>query len=307
MRLLLRLFSSWLTNWSYYWIGLGILFLVKIKHKLRGYTSPKPFPVTAVDKCIDYDERTVKEWLGYLSNYTGASDYLHGRSVLELGPGSDLGNGLILLSEGAEQYVAVDAHDLATRTPTALYSRLLQRLRRKGEIGELEAILEKFIRGEPGRLDYVPREDFDLQAALRDRRIDIVFSQASFEHFEDVDKTTEQLTRACSEGAVVVITIDLQTHSRWIRQRDPTNIYRYPDWLYRWFHFPGIPNRVRPREYEEAFKRNGWVDILRRPLTSLSEEQLRIVQPHLHGRYKDEQSDMSYLTMLLCARRPVSF
>jgi hypothetical protein len=290
-------------NGLYFWAGLVMLVLVKIKHNLQGYTSPKPFSISEVDRCIDYDVRTVEEWLDYLAEYTGVPDYLTGRRVLELGPGSDLGVGLILLSVGAQQYNAVDANNLVASVPADFYRNLFQRLKSKGNVSALETELDLLNSGRPDRLNYVSRGDFDLVTALGERRVDIIFSQAAFEHFEDIRKTIEQLTRVASDDAVVVMTVDLQTHSRWIRERDPHNIYRYPSWLYRLFHFTGIPNRVRPQVYRAAFERNGWTHVSIRPLTSLSEEQLRTVQPHLFRPFRSKQSDMEYLTMLLCARR----
>jgi hypothetical protein len=282
-----------------------MLILVKFKHKLKGYTSPKPFSVSEVDRCIDYDAQTVKEWLAYLAEYTGIPDYLDKRHVLELGPGSDLGVGLILLSEGARRYSAVDANNLVASVPGAFYQRLFQRLQSKGDVKRLEAELDKLNKGHPERLNYVSRDDFDLVAALDTQRVDVIFSQAAFEHFEDINKTIDQLTKVASDNAVVVITIDLQTHTRWIREHDPNNIYRYPAWLYRLFHFSGIPNRVRPQEYRAAFERNGWTDVSIRPLTALPEDRLRVIQPHLSKPYRSKQSDMDYLTMLLCARKSV--
>lgn len=295
--------SNLFMNGLYFWAGFVMLVLVKIKHNLQGYTSPKPFSITEVDRCIDYDVRTVEEWLGYLAEYTGVPDYLTGRRVLELGPGSDLGVGLILLSEGARRYSAVDANNLVASVPADFYRNLFQRIERKGDFSSLEFELDLLNRGRPDRLNYVSRGDFDLVAALGESRVDIIFSQAAFEHFEDIHKTIEQLTRVTSEDAVVVMTVDLQTHSRWIRDADPNNIYRYPSWLYRLFHFTGIPNRVRPQEYRVAFERNGWTNVSIRPLTSLSEERLRIIQPHLSRTFRNKQSDMEFLTMLLCARR----
>ena len=88
--------------------------------------------------------------------------------------------------------------------------------------------------------------------------MDIVFSQAAFEHFDDVQRTIQELSAGCSSNAVAIISVDLQTHSRWIRDKDPNNIYRYPDWLYNKFYFKGTPNRVRPYEYKELFEKYGW-------------------------------------------------
>jgi len=138
---------------------------------------------------------------------------------------------------------------------------------------------------------------------LDGKKADVIFSQAAFEHFDDIHRTINQLTSVASDDAVLVMSVDLRTHSRWIRDKDPNNIYRYPAWLYRLMHFEGIPNRVRPEQYKAAFVQNGWLDIVIRPLTSLTAEQLDGMRSHLHAPYRTTQSDMQYLTILLCARR----
>ena len=55
------------------------------------------------------------------------------------------------------------------------------------------------------------------------------------------------------------------THSRWIRDKDPNNVYRYHERIYRLFDFRGIPNRVRPYRYRRAFERNGWSNVTTTP------------------------------------------
>jgi hypothetical protein len=47
---------------------------------------------------------------------------------------------------------------------------------------------------------------------------------------------------------------DRQTHSRWIREKDPNNIYRYARWFYRLFYSSGQLNRVRLAEYARFFE-----------------------------------------------------
>lgn len=292
-----------LVNYFYFWSGLLILFLAKMKHRLQGYRSPRPFAPSQLERCIEYDLRTVSSWLRDLAAYTGKEDYLKGRKVLELGPGPDLGVGLMLLAEGAAQYMAVDANDLATRMPPSFYERLFLRISNKADVGALRRELAGMERRNPNRLHYVVRRDFDLVAALEGKRAEVIFSQASFEHFDDIHKTIEQLSLVAAEDAVLVMSVDLRTHSRWIRDRDPNNIYRYPGWLYRLMDFDGIPNRVRPREYEAALARNGWSDIVIKPLTSLTSVQAEAVRPHLHHPFRSHQSDMHCLTISLFARR----
>jgi hypothetical protein len=63
-----------------------------------------------------------------------------------------------------------------------------------------------------------------------------------------------------------VAEIDLKTHSRWIRDHDPNNIYRYSNAIYRALWFRGIPNRVRPYEYRAIFEAHGWTNVRITPL-----------------------------------------
>jgi SAM-dependent methyltransferase len=168
------------------------------------------------------------------------------------------------------------------------------------EIARLRAELAATLGGAPARLRYLVRGDFDLEAAFGRDAFDLVVSQAAFEHFEDVDATFAALARVCRPGALLVAEIDLKTHSRWIRDRDPNNIYRYPDWLYRAFRFRGSPNRLRPRDYAAALARHGWTDIAITPLERLAERHdPRSVAP----RFRSPAREMELLSIMLCAKR----
>jgi len=89
---------------------------------------------------------------------------------------------------------------------------------------------------------------------------------------------------------LLVADIDLMTHSRWIREADPNNIYRYPKWLYDLFYFPGIPNRNRPGDYQAAFERNGWPRV--------SVEAALQLEP---GKVSVKGDRMNWLSMVLTA------
>lgn len=288
---------------GYFTAGLAFLGLAKAKHMLSGYASPKPFDISQTDRCVAYDRKVVEEWLRELARYAGAEGELRGRSVLELGPGSDLGVGLILLAAGAARYSACDVHDLAKRTPDAFYEALFTTLEAGGNGAELAALreaLRAMKAGEPSRLNYIVRRDFDIAAAFGPASIDLVFSQAAFEHFDDIDAVVRQLSIVCRPGARIVAEIDLKTHSRWIRDRDPNNIYRYPDALYAAFHFRGSPNRLRPWQYRQAFERHGWTDIQMRPLAQWQHDG---VADGLSRRFRAELNQMRHLSIAFCARR----
>jgi hypothetical protein len=147
------------------------------------------------------------------------------------------------------------------------------------------------------RLLFVVREDFDIGASFS-HGIDVVFSNAAFEHFDKVEAVVRGLSKAVAKGGVIIAEIDLQTHSRWIRDADPNNIYRYPDWLYNMFRFAGAPNRLRPADYRAYFESSGWTDVEIRPANVLGEE---FMSRQVHPRFRSGQ--MNWLSMTLCARK----
>src|SRR6056297_2602280 len=92
--------------------GLLILFLNKIRYSIFGYNKPRDFSSQDIEQAIRYDKQVVNGWIKYLKKY--APDYdLKDKKVLELGPGNDLGTGMILLSHKIDSYKALDANDLA--------------------------------------------------------------------------------------------------------------------------------------------------------------------------------------------------
>jgi SAM-dependent methyltransferase len=296
-----------LENGFYFVAGLAFLALAKVKHVLLGYTTPKTFSIREIDRCIEYDERLVDEWLALLRSYTGCDAYLSGKRVVELGPGSDLGIGYILIAKGAARYIAVDAHDNVSRTPEAFYDRLFFRLReRSGTIDLPGGFREggRDLHRSDDRVCYRHQPDFNIVAALGSATVDLFFSQAAFEHFENIDHTVEQMTQVAAPGAIAVLIVDLRTHSRWIRDKDPNNIYRYPSWIYESFRFSGIPNRKRPFEYRRALEAAGWVDVRIRALSQLTSSHPSVERSRFSKQFHSPDAEMDTLTVLICARRP---
>lgn len=288
--------------------GLVFLALAKMKHVLRGYATPKSFDSSEKERSFDYDVQVVDKWLAVLRAQQPAGiASITSRRVLELGPGADLGVGMVLRASGAAQYTAFDVNALDGKVADEFYVYFAQRLQQRIPGIDTAALLEEVRKARVGQgssLRYLVRGDFDLTGALAPGDIDVVFSNAAFEHFDDVGRTARHLFQVCAHGAVVVIGIDLQTHSRWIRDEDPNNIYRYPDWLYRLFHFRGIPNRLRSTEYVEHFRRAGWQDV-----TVLRDNEIPALDKRadvsgMSGRFSRDADEMRILSLTLIARKP---
>ncbi|HEX3048542.1 MAG TPA: methyltransferase domain-containing protein, partial [Bacillota bacterium] len=232
-------------------LGAPILFLNKIKHSIQGYTSPRPFPISEFQRAIKYDDKVVQNWMKYLHQYTGMNSEIKDRTILELGPGADLGIGIILLKKGAQKYNALDVNNLVKSVPDQFYQKLFSYLEDINDdnhgisIDFLRSQLQLTCMGNNDRLNYICNQDFDL-SVFTGEEIDFVFSQAAFEHFDNVEQTVSQLSKIVKPGTILIAEVDLKTHTSWIRDLDPLNIYRYSDFIYNLFKFRGSPNRLRP-------------------------------------------------------------
>ncbi len=294
-----------LKNIFFYFAGMFFLGLSKVKNILHGYTSPKP--IVDEKKCIDYSFSVVDGWMNFASgHFDGFS--VKDKVILELGPGSDLGTGVVLLGRGARKYHAFDVNNLEERTSLNHYMEILRRLSEDDSVDEDRiADLKKDIEGQRGSgwergglLNYSVKNEVNFDE-LKKNSIDVVFSQAALEHFEDVEAMLLKLKDVCNDGCVFVAVIDLAAHSRWIRDVDPLNIYRYSNAVYRLLAHGGSPNRVRPSQYVEAMEKAGWRDIGVIPLTRASRPYFDDVRDYMPNKFQDPQLD--HLSVILVARR----
>ncbi|HLN74040.1 MAG TPA: methyltransferase domain-containing protein [Prolixibacteraceae bacterium] len=294
-------------NIFYYWIGIGFLMLSRIKSFIQGYSAPKPFSITEFQRCVAYDIGIVDQWIAKLNEYVkdDKKSTLNNKVILELGPGSDLGVGLYLLSKSIKQYIAIDVNNLIKDVPEQFYNVFFTYLKDKHQLDVSFLIeeLDKTRNGHNDKLDYIYRKDFDIVSAVGSRKMDLIFSHASFEHFDDVNETIKQVSTVANPGAIIMGLVDLKTHSRWIRDKDPNNIYRYSERIYRLFSSSGTPNRFRPYQYKLAFEKYGWKNILIIPGRILEEVKLNFIKKHLDRKFREDKNQMDYLEMWLYATK----
>lgn len=294
-------------NRTYHLIGFVFLILNKIRHELQGYRSARGFSSSLIEKVIKYDMGVVSRWSDYLKKYNNTDEAIFkGKKILELGPGADLGVGLLLLAENAESYAAIDVHNLVKSTPPELYQHLFTYLENSGidniRVEELKVQLELASTDQGKRLIYHHNKDFDL-SIFPENSFDLIVSNAAFQQFDNLEKTISQLSKIMKSGAQFVSLIDLKTHTRFINSRDPLNIYRYNDFIFKLLRFKGSPNRKRSYEYENALKSNGWTDIRIFPRLQLNPDYLQKVKHSLNKKFRDDKNKMEDLTVVICATK----
>lgn len=295
-------------NRTFHFVGLAFMALNQWRHRIQGYRTPRPIAPRNTAEALRYDRAVVANWLRHLRSYeierpTAGSPA--DRDILELGPGLDLGTGLLLLAAGARSYLAVDAHPLLMPSPETVHRALAERIASEENLDDKQRneLLQAASSIRPdGRLAYRHLPDFDLRS-VDEESVDLVLAHSSFEHLSDVDRTLAQLSTCARSGAVLVAEIDFQTHTRWLRDQDPLNIYRYRTNLYRNFAFNGSPNRVRPDEYLEILDNHGWQDPRFFPRRVLDQRYVRAVEPALARRFRGDVEQLGWMSVVLCATR----
>ena len=265
-------------NPIYTGLGLALGAANSVRHRIEGYRTPRPFDESDIGIAVEYAQEVVDrlEGLGEIE-WTG-------KRVLEIGPGSDLAGGAVMMHRGAASYRAIDAFDNRRDVKPELWRRLEESLGAPIDPAALRFTLATF--------PSLPELDGEY---------DLIVSNATLEHIPSIGELFETLTRFAAPGCAMVHHIDAQTHMRWIRERDPLNILRYPEPVYdRLLSFPGSPNRLRAGDYEEAATAAGWVDARIVPGRMADPDYIREVQPHLAKRFRT-RDDLEMLNFTLVA------
>ena len=147
-----------------------------------------------------------------------------GRSVLEIGPGANLGTLFCFVASG---YATVAGADIASSgsTSTAFYATLRDYLSCVGGLRWWRQFATASYPNVvfPAMADHLDVEDtlrqIDYRAPVSSSHLpfagesfDVVFSVASLEHIEDVDGTLTEMHRVLKPGGIAIHEIDLTHH-----------------------------------------------------------------------------------------------
>lgn len=259
--------------------GLGMGAANTLRHRLRGYVNPRPFAASDV-------QRTIAHAIGVVDRLQehGKIDWV-GKRVLEIGPGSDLATGAVMVQRGASAYCAVDLFDNRNQADPVLYPELSRAL--GSEV-------------DPTQLGFCQTAFPDLPDARGEW--DLIVSNATLEHIDAIPRLFRRLAQLAAPTARMVHHVDAQTHMRWVKDVDPWNILRYPPAVYdTLLRFPGAPNRLLAGDYVGAASSSGWSAATVRGDVRADEEYL--ARTRLARPFRTADSDLRLLTFTLVATR----
>lgn len=174
-----------------------------------------------------------------------------GRSVLEVGPGDNIGVALRFVAAGARDVVSIDK--FVPLQNTTFHRQLYLALREELSAVERERFdqaidLSQQVQLRDGPLHYVyGRGVDDPRAQLGRDRFDLITSNAVLEEVYDIDGTMAALDAALRPGGVQMHKIDLSDYGMFTKHGfHPLEFLTVPDSVYRLMvESTGQPNRRR--------------------------------------------------------------
>jgi len=286
-------------------LGLNLMIANKIRHFFKGYFSPRPFAPSNIQRSVNYCFKVVQSWNNILKEYMKQPYPFLNKDVLEIGPGPDLGTGLIILSLGAKTFTALDKHYLLSQTPNEFYKLLLSKLKGFPFYERAETACHSLLEGESiEEFKYIYLPEFPRDFPKLGRKFHILLSQAVFEHFSKTELVLffKKVKKTLCLKAKMTHEIDLSTHTRFLRNIDPLNILRYPDFIWNLLGFDGSPNRLRISDYRSVLKRLGYSNIDCHSLRRLDLGYVEKMKASLYKRFrKYSAEDLSILSFYLLA------
>lgn len=199
-----------------------------------------------------------------LINRCGENLEIKDKVVLEIGPGNSLAIGLLFLVCGARKVYLVDRfkHLFWDKCDIAFHKKLLAKIEEKNfPFASIASKAITFTHNgsidlDSNKLEYRFGDAANLP--LDDCCIDIVFSNAVFEHVHNAGKAINEMGRVTKKGGIGTHEIDLRDH---FFQNTPLRLLQYSDllWNLMTWNRPGYTNRLRLPDYLEIFRGSGFL------------------------------------------------
>ncbi len=216
---------------------------------------------------------------GYLRRDLSPHHPLTG-TLLEVGPGTDLGVCALFAGDGMDEAVAIDIVPWQQPDPQ-IYRDL-----------GVEDVLERVRYMAPVTIDDTPFEDASF---------DVVISYSCFEHFLKPSAAVREIARLLKPGGITGHVIDMRNHRNFA---EPLDHLRYPEWLWRLMvsRRPFATNRWRLYNYIEAFDQVGLrvVEARVTEKAEVSEHVRQQLQPEWRCR---DRTDLEPVVAWIAARK----
>jgi hypothetical protein len=207
-----------------------------------------------VDQSVDYLRGCGQDYL----KYAGVEEScVHGRTILEVGPGDNLGVALYFLAKGAKRVVCVEAFDpiVDERRNVLIYRRLLESFNPEERARAEQAVRildEKTVEFARESLDCLYRTRIEeAPRRLGGETFDIILSRAVMEHVSDVEQSWGTMVELLNPSGMMWHKIDFRNHG-FFGQFHPLYFLTYSD---RYWNLISAPDPTLNRRRIDLYRK----------------------------------------------------
>lgn len=222
---------------------------------LRGHQSGATLSGFSVEESIDYALGCFEDYL----RYAGVGpDFVHGKRILEVGPGDSLGVALCFVAHGAASVTALDRFysardsEVVSKVHEGLLARLPESGRERARQGLEDALSEDGNAAARGPLRYV--HGIPIEKATRklsEGGFDVIVSRAVLEHVYDLRSAWQSMGKLLDDGGEMWHKVDLRAHTMFV-DFHPLMFLKFSDTLWKLISSPDPTlNRERRHTYQE--------------------------------------------------------
>ncbi len=227
----------------------------------------------------------------YTSKLSGHGIEISNKTILEVGPGDNLGVALKLLSLGAQKVICLDrfrCHRNETKV-RAVYRELIERMAPKEREKASEAILltKDGYRFWSDKIEYIFGTEVERSLEILGREIaDIILSNAVLEHVYNLEETFRNLVLLLKPGGYMYHGVDLRCHNRF-RGKSELFFLTPPQWLWNLMGCNiGAPNRKRIGYYRGLFEKFKLTLISESVTLEADAEEVEKIYDHLDKEFE---------------------
>jgi SAM-dependent methyltransferase len=249
------------------------------------WSSANPLDRPVIKEAVEF---AVRNALTLAGRFPGKEQYLANKTVLEIGPGQDVGIALILIGCGARS-VLVDKYMCAWDPAfhPAYYRALRQAIVRKAphiETTAIDTVIAKGAHIAPGLTTLcVGLEEI---TDIRTGSVDITYSNATFEHLANVKDAIMQLGRVTAPGGLGFHQIDFRDHRDFSRPLEYLTLTEADLWALLQESKWSCGNAMRWTEFAALFQAAGFQTRFEANMFA-ADDYLRDILTRMHVRFRD--------------------
>jgi len=275
------------TKWRDFKSVLGwYIYSLSISGKQEEIIEINNKPKKNVLESVQYSINSVKEVISFLPNQS--IKYLKNKNILEIGPGQDIGVVLVLMGLGAKKSYLVDPffYNWNDELHCDYYMELLKKVTVEFPNYQFDA-LKQVCKIKSYNLPnlFILKSGLEQVENIPNKEIDISFSNACFEHFNNSKKAIQELARITKPGGIGFHQIDLRDHRDYTL---PLEFLTMSDFMFSKFSKYSnccSGNRIRHYEFIAYFNENDFKCNFT-PNMFADTQYLNKIKHKMNGKYK---------------------